>query len=73
MDWQEIIVLLIGIFVVIVTGKYFYHFFRRIQRKENPCSSCGTGCSSCDAKTHYTKQKQKEGSCTEAVEEKKEK
>jgi len=68
-NWQEWIVAAFLLLCVIRIGMSIYSFFRRLEKKENPCESCASGCDlkrllnekrdECGA----TKQKKKKSCC----------
>ena len=43
-NWQEIIVAVILILCGFLIGRKTFLFFRKVQKKENPCDGCITGC-----------------------------
>ena len=43
-NWQEILVAIILLGCAILIGRKTYLFFRRVQKKENPCDGCVSGC-----------------------------
>lgn len=44
LGWQEIVVAAIVLGCIILIGRKFFLFLRKIAKKDNPCDSCVSGC-----------------------------